>query len=136
MELCKQSEGKVLADSTVVLKDRSASQDARTRTGVCMLLAEFMFVFTAITLRCSNYPYRQSMTDTQQESQENAIISIVPTSLVDDEAIVRTAAARAFDILQEQLGSKAIDQTNLPSRRPSTNQERVLRLLCKLSKRL
>jgi hypothetical protein len=30
---------------------------------------------------------------------------------VDDEAVVRSAAAKAFDILQEQLGPKAIDQT-------------------------
>ena len=55
--------------------------------------------------------HRQSTTDTQRESQENAIISIVRSSLVDDEAVVRTAAAKAFDILQEQLGSTAIDQT-------------------------
>lgn len=31
--------------------------------------------------------------------------------LVDDEAPVRAAAARAFDVLQEQLGAKAIDET-------------------------
>lgn len=55
--------------------------------------------------------HRQSTTDTQRESQENSIISIVRSSLVDDEALVRTAAAKAFDILQEQLGSKAVDQT-------------------------
>jgi hypothetical protein len=32
-------------------------------------------------------------------------------SLVDDESNVRSAAAKAFDILQEHLGPKAIDQT-------------------------
>ena len=31
--------------------------------------------------------------------------------LVDDEAEVRSAAAKAFDILQEYIGAKAIDQT-------------------------
>ena len=31
--------------------------------------------------------------------------------MVDDEAAVRVAAARAFDVLQEQLGAKAIDET-------------------------
>jgi len=31
--------------------------------------------------------------------------------LVDDEANVRSAAAQAFDVLQEELGAKAIDQT-------------------------
>ena len=30
---------------------------------------------------------------------------------MDDEANVRSAAARAFDVLQEELGAKAIDQT-------------------------
>lgn len=36
---------------------------------------------------------------------------MVRMSLVDDEANVRSAAAKAFDILQEQVGAKAIDQT-------------------------
>ena len=36
---------------------------------------------------------------------------MVRASLVDDEAQVRAAAAKAFDILQEQMGAKAIDQT-------------------------
>ena len=42
---------------------------------------------------------------------EDVIISIVRFALVDDEANVRSAAARAFDVLQEVLGAKAIDQT-------------------------
>lgn len=33
------------------------------------------------------------------------------SSLVDDGANVRAAAAKAFDSLQEHLGAKAIDQT-------------------------
>ena len=65
----------------------------------------------AFTLECSDFVHRQSTTDTQREHQENAIITIVRSSLVDDEAIVRAAAAKAFDILQEQLGTKAVDQT-------------------------
>lgn len=36
---------------------------------------------------------------------------MVRVSLVDDEPNVRTAAAKAFDILQEHIGAKAIDQT-------------------------
>jgi hypothetical protein len=36
---------------------------------------------------------------------------MVRVSLVDDEANVRSAAAKAFDILQGHLGAKAIDQT-------------------------
>ena len=93
-----------------------------------------MFVFaTFIALKCSNYAHRQSTTDTQRESQENAIITIVRSSLVDDEAIVRTAAAKAFDILQEQLGSKAVDQT-IPTllealRQPGESSETALQAL-------
>ena len=36
---------------------------------------------------------------------------MVRTALVDDEANVRAAAAKAFDILQEHIGAKAIDKT-------------------------
>jgi len=36
---------------------------------------------------------------------------MIRSSLVDDEANVRAAAAQAFDVLQERLGAKAIDQT-------------------------
>jgi hypothetical protein len=36
---------------------------------------------------------------------------MVRVSLVDDDAEVRAAAAQAFDVLQEYVGNKAIDQT-------------------------
>ena len=36
---------------------------------------------------------------------------MIRASLVDDEANVRAAAAQAFDVLQDRLGAKAIDQT-------------------------
>lgn len=36
---------------------------------------------------------------------------MVRASLVDDEANVRSAAAKAFDILQEHIGARAIDET-------------------------
>lgn len=36
---------------------------------------------------------------------------MVRVALVDDEANVRAAAAKAFDTLQEHIGAKAIDQT-------------------------
>jgi len=54
---------------------------------------------------------RQNATEGQREDHEDDIISIVRSALVDDEATVRLAAAQAFDTLQEQLGSKAIDET-------------------------
>jgi len=55
--------------------------------------------------------HRTNSTDSQQEGHEDEIISMIRTSLVDDEANVRAAAAQAFDILQGRLGAKAIDQT-------------------------
>ena len=55
--------------------------------------------------------YRESTTDTQREGHEDEIVNMVRASLVDDEPNVRTAAAKAFDILQEHVGAKAIDQT-------------------------
>lgn len=54
---------------------------------------------------------RESTTDGQREGHEEDIITMVRVSLVDDEANVRSAAARAFDVLQQHLGVKAIDQT-------------------------
>jgi hypothetical protein len=42
---------------------------------------------------------------------EDEIITIVRLSLVHDEVSVRCAAAKAFDALQEHLGTRAIDQT-------------------------
>ena len=56
-------------------------------------------------------PFRTNATESQQEDSEDKIISMVRTALVDDESPVRVAAARAFDVLQEKLGAKAIDQT-------------------------
>lgn len=53
----------------------------------------------------------QNASEGQKEDHEDDIISMVRISLVDDEANVRAAAAQAFDILQEELGAKAIDQT-------------------------
>jgi len=53
---------------------------------------------------------RTNSTDTQREGHEDGIIAVIRGSLVDDEANVRAAAAQAFDVLQERLGAKAIDQ--------------------------
>ena len=54
--------------------------------------------------------FRENSSDTQQEGNEDGIIAVIRASLVDDEANVRAAAAQAFDVLQERLGAKAIDQ--------------------------
>lgn len=58
---------------------------------------------------------------------------MVRASLVDDDATVRSAAAKAFDVLQEHLGAKAIDQT-IPTllealRQPGASSDTALQAL-------
>ena len=38
-------------------------------------------------------------------------VNIVRSSLVDDDATFRTAAAKAFDTVEEYIGAKGIDRT-------------------------
>ncbi|KAG6844943.1 hypothetical protein H0H87_002276 [Tephrocybe sp. NHM501043] len=94
-EISRKFGERILAAIMPILKEKSTSQAARTREGVCLMLSEIM----------------ESATETQREGHEDDIISIVRISLVDDEANVRVAAAKAFDVLQEHLGAMAIDQT-------------------------
>ncbi|KAH9915889.1 armadillo-type protein [Fomitopsis serialis] len=94
-ELCRKSGEKILGEIVSILKSKSTSTDPKTREGVCLTLCELM----------------ESTNDTQREDHEDDIISMVRAALVDDEANVRAAAAKAFDTLQEHIGAKAIDQT-------------------------
>ncbi|KAF8131842.1 armadillo-type protein [Boletus edulis] len=94
-ELCRKFGEKILGVILPILQHTLASPDARTRQGVCLMLSDIM----------------ESTTDAQREGHESEIVNMVRASLVDDDATVRTAAARAFDTLQEHIGAKAIDQT-------------------------
>ncbi|EMD33195.1 hypothetical protein CERSUDRAFT_142825 [Gelatoporia subvermispora B] len=94
-ELCRKSGEKIMGEITTILRSKSTSTDPQTREGVCLTLCELM----------------ESTTDNQREGYEDEIVHMVRSALVDDEANVRSAAAKAFDILQEQLGAKAIDET-------------------------
>lgn len=94
-ELVRKFGERILGEIIPLLKTKSTSSDPRTRQGVVETLNEIM----------------QNATETQREDHEDDIIAMVRVSLVDDEANVRTAAAQAFDILQSELGAKAIDQT-------------------------
>jgi hypothetical protein len=53
----------------------------------------------------------ENSSEAQREEHEDEIISIVRRSLVDNAANVRAAAAVAFDVLQDVIGAKAIDET-------------------------
>ncbi|KAH9944598.1 armadillo-type protein [Amylocystis lapponica] len=94
-ELCRKSGDKILGEIVAILKSKSTSTDPQTREGVCLALCEMM----------------EGTTDTQREGYEDDIIAMVRASLVDDEDNVRSAAAKAFDVLQEHIGAKAVDQT-------------------------
>ncbi|KAH9925947.1 ARM repeat-containing protein [Epithele typhae] len=94
-ELCRKSGEKLLAEIVTILRENAKSSDTRKREGVCLMLCELMV----------------STTDGQREGQEMDIIAMVRAALVDDEASVRSAAAKAFDTLQEHIGARAIDET-------------------------
>ncbi|KAJ7066647.1 armadillo-type protein [Mycena amicta] len=94
-ELCRKFGDRVLSEVVTILRTNSTSQDSRTREGVCLMLSEIM----------------ENSTEAQRDGHEDDIIAVVRAALVDDEANVRSAAAKAFDILQEHIGPKAIDQT-------------------------
>ncbi|KAJ7115902.1 ARM repeat-containing protein [Mycena epipterygia] len=94
-EICRKFGDRILGEIMTILRTNSTSMDPRTREGVCLMLSEIM----------------ENSTDSQRDGHEDDIISIVRMSLVDDESNVRSAAAKAFDILQEHLGPRAIDET-------------------------
>ncbi|KAF9496394.1 ARM repeat-containing protein [Pleurotus eryngii] len=94
-EICRKSGEKIMGEIITALKSKSSSSDSRTREGVCLMLCELM----------------ESSSEGQRDSYEDEIITMVRISLVDEEANVRAAAAKAFDILQEFIGAKAIDAT-------------------------
>ncbi|KAK1228592.1 translational activator of GCN4 [Marasmius sp. AFHP31] len=94
-ELCRKFGERIVGEMMPMFKTKASSTVPRAREGVCLALCEVM----------------ENTTDTQREDHETEIISIVRACLVDDEANVRSAAAKAFDILQEYIGAKAIDQT-------------------------
>ncbi|KAG1731829.1 armadillo-type protein [Suillus paluster] len=116
-ELSRKSGEKVLGEIFTILHAKSHSPDICTREGVCLMLCDVM----------------ESTSDAQREGHENEIINMVRTSLVDDDATVRSAAAKAFDVLQEHLGAKAIDQT-IPTllealRQPGAGSDTALQAL-------
>ncbi|KAI0060576.1 ARM repeat-containing protein [Artomyces pyxidatus] len=94
-ELCRKFGERIVGEIVAILRSKATSPDAKTRQGVCLVLSQVM----------------TNSNEAQQEGHEDEIISMVRASLVDDESSVRSAAAQAFDILQEELGAKAIDQT-------------------------
>lgn len=72
-----------------------ASTDRRQREGVCLALTELMANTNKSSL----------------EAHEGAVIAIVRGALVDSDPVVRSAAAQAFDVAQQAIGPRSIDET-------------------------
>lgn len=70
------------------------STDVDARQGICIALRELILSASPDAL----------------QDHEKSLISIVRTALVDNDENVREAAAEAFDVLQQILGKKAVDQ--------------------------
>ncbi|KAG2084815.1 armadillo-type protein [Suillus discolor] len=73
-----------------------------------------IFVLTKMFALCCAI---ESTSDAQRDGHENEILNMVRASLVDDDASVRSAAAKAFDVLQEHLGPGASSDTALQALR-------------------
>lgn len=94
-ELCRKNGERILSEIMPILKNAVTSRDARSREGACLALTEIM----------------QTANEDHLEAHEDTIIAAVRVALVDPDTNVRTAAARTFDAMQEQIGPRAIDET-------------------------
>lgn len=93
-ELCRKNGERILADVMPMLKNAIMSDEPKTREGACLAFTEIM----------------QTASEDHLEAHESTIVSAVRVALIDPSAAVRMAAAQTFDIMQEQMGSKAIDE--------------------------
>ncbi|KAG8806225.1 translational activator of GCN4, partial [Serendipita sp. 401] len=94
-ELCRKFGEKIIGDMLPILQKGSKSSDPRIREGVCLAVSEIV----------------SNSSEAQREEHEDEIIVVVRRSLVDSSSNVRAAAAIAFDILQDVMGARAIDET-------------------------
>lgn len=85
----------VLGEIVAILQKAMSSPDRRQREGVCLALTEIMANTTKSSL----------------EAHESAVIDVVRGALVDSDATVRSAAAQAFDVAQQVIGNRSIDET-------------------------
>ncbi|ORY90168.1 ARM repeat-containing protein [Leucosporidium creatinivorum] len=85
----------VLGEIVAILQKAMSSPERRQREGVCLALTEIMANTTKSSL----------------EAHESAVIDVVRGALVDSDPTVRTAAAQAFDVAQQVIGTRSIDET-------------------------
>ncbi|GAA5901674.1 hypothetical protein JCM8208_001574 [Rhodotorula glutinis] len=94
-DTCRRLGESVLGEVIASLQKAMGSDDRRQREGVCLALTELMANTGKSAL----------------EAHEDAVIAAVRTALVDPDANVRSAAGQAFDVAQQVIGTRAIDET-------------------------
>ncbi|KAI5477515.1 translational activator [Pseudohyphozyma bogoriensis] len=94
-DTCRKLGEAVLGEVIAILQKAMTSADRRQREGVCLAITEIMANTSSSSL----------------ESHESVVIGIVRTALVDSDASVRSAAAQCFDVAQQVIGNKSIDET-------------------------
>lgn len=94
-ELCRKFGERILGDILPILERGSRSSNERIREGVCLAMSELI----------------ENSSEAQRDEHESQIVDLVRRSLVDSSARCRAAAAIAFDVLQEVMGARAIDET-------------------------
>ncbi|GAA6058506.1 hypothetical protein JCM10212_006945 [Sporobolomyces blumeae] len=94
-DTCRRLGEAVLGEVIANLQRAMDSPDRRQREGVCLALTELMANSSKSSL----------------EAHESAVIAAVRTALVDSDASVRSAAAQAFDVAQQVIGPRSIDET-------------------------
>ncbi|GAA5922766.1 Gcn1p [Sporobolomyces koalae] len=94
-DTCRRLGEAVLGEVIANLQKAMDSPDRRQREGVCLALTELMANSSKSSL----------------EAHESAVIAAVRSALVDSDPHVRSAAAQAFDIAQQVIGARSIDET-------------------------
>ncbi|GAA5862432.1 hypothetical protein JCM1840_004179 [Sporobolomyces johnsonii] len=94
-DTCRRLGEAVLGEVISNLQKAMASPDRRQREGVCLALTELMANSSKSSL----------------EAHEDAVIAAVRSALVDSDPTVRSAAAQAFDVAQQVIGPRSIDET-------------------------
>ncbi|AOA64745.1 Gcn2p kinase activity positive regulator [Komagataella phaffii CBS 7435] len=93
-ETVKRVGGNALAQLLPTLEDSLVSGDTGMKQGICIALYELI---------------ESSSKDTIEEFKD-VFVRIIRSALMDANPLVRQAAAQAFDVLQESIGKRAVDE--------------------------
>lgn len=119
-ELVRKLGENILAVINKNLQSAMQSEDVRVRQGVSLAVIDII----------------ASISQTQVEDNQGALVAIVRSALLDNNEEVRSTAAKAFDALQARLGSRVVEEI-LPAllnalRQSGSNSEASLAALKEL----